>query len=485
MPYGSKVARNAAWLIFATTGQKILAFFSFIVVARWAGTDITGTYFYAISITSIFVTFADLGMTPVVIRAISGHREDGYRLLGAAIRAKWLLAPLASLAAMLFALLAGGDATIIATVGIACLVMTADTIHLVMYGALRGKQNLRPEAIGMFIGQTISALTAACAAYFAFGPVGLAVALLLSSTWNVAWSLFQLKKFNIVAEQPRTSDFRLLAREAIPFGIAGIAVKVYSYVDSLFLKFFHDVTAVGIYAVAYKLTYALQFLPLTFTAALYPALSAAFAKGEKEDVHHTFFGALRLMAAAGFVMTSGLSALAPRLIPLVYGPEYLAAIPALTVLPWVLLPIFMDFPIGALLNASHRAHLKTTAMVCTMVINIVLNLILVPLYGPVGAAWAGVVSFWALFFIGVGFVASSVGGVRHFVWLTLRGLLAATVSWAAWRLVGGRMDLLASMFFGGAVAVVMAFVVRFVTVDDVFTILKRFRPSRQIEEIHE
>lgn len=485
MPYGSNVAKNAAWLMLATTGQKVLAFVSFIIVARLAGADITGAYFYAISITSIFVTFADLGMTPVVIRAISGHREDSERLLGAAIRAKAILAPIAALAAMVYAVVAGGDATIIATVGIACLVMTADTIHLVIYGALRGKQNLRPEAIGMFIGQTLSAIVAAAAAYFGTGPVGLAVALLISSTWNVGWSLFQLKKFKIAASEPRKSDFRLLAREAVPFALAGIAVKVYSYVDSLFLNIFHGVTAVGMYAVAYKLTYALQFLPLTFTAALYPALSAGFAKGEKEDVRNTFLGALRLMAAIGFVLTAGLSALAPRIIPLVYGVQYLDSVPALSVLPWVLLPIFMDFPIGALLNASHRAHLKTTAMLFTMVLNVVLNLVLVPLYGPVGAAWAGVVSFWVLFFIGLGFTASSAGGVSHLLWLAFRGLFAAAVSWCAWRLVGERMDLIAAMCFGGAVAVVMAFVTRLVTVDDIFTVWRRFRPSSKLESVHD
>ncbi|MEO5928258.1 MAG: flippase [Patescibacteria group bacterium] len=485
MPYGSKVAKNAAWLMLATTGQKVLAFFSFIIVARLSGTDITGAYFYAISITSIFVTFADLGMTPVVIRAISGHREDGDRLLGAAIRAKGLLAPLASLGAMLFALLAGGDATIIATVGIACLVMTADSIHLVIYGALRGKQNLRPEAIGMFIGQSLSAVTAASAAYFKTGPVGLAVALLLSSVWNVGWSLYQAKRLKVIAAEPRKSDFRVLAREAIPFGLAGMAVKVYSYVDSLFLKHFHGVTDVGVYAVAYKLTYALQFLPLTFTAALYPALSAAFAKGEKEDVRNTFLGALRLMAAVGFVLTAGVSALAPRIIPLIYGEEFIAAVPALSVLPWVLLPIFMDFPIGALLNASHRAHLKTTAMLCTMVLNILLNLFLVPLFGPVGAAWAGVISFWSLYLIGVGFIAGSVGGAGRLLWLTARALISAVVAWIAWRMIGGRMDLFASMCFGGAISVVMAFATRLVTVDDVFGIWKRFRPSTKLEDIHE
>jgi PST family polysaccharide transporter len=485
MAYGAKIAKNAAWLIVATTGQKVLAFFSFIIVARLSGTDITGTYFYAISITSIFVTFADLGMTPVVIRAISGNREVGERLFGAAIRAKGLLAPIASLAAMLYALLAGGDATIIATVGVACLVMTADTIHLVIYGALRGKQNLRPEAIGMFIGQTLSAIAAALAAYFKTGPVGLAVALLISSTWNVGWSLLQLKRFEIAAAEPRRSDFLLLAREAFPFALAGISVKVYSYVDSLFIKIFHGITAVGVYAVAYKLTYALQFLPLTFTAALYPALSAGFAKGEKEEVRNTFLGALRVMAAFGFVFTASLSALAPRIIPIVYGEDYIAAVPALSVLPWVLLPIFMDFPVGALLNASHRAHLKTTAMVCTMVLNILLNLFLVPLYGPVGAAWAGVVSFWSLYLIGVAFVAKSVGGATRLLWLTFRAFIAATVAWLAWRVVGEKMDFIAALFFGGAVSVVMAFLMRFVTVDDVITMWIRFRPSSKLESIHD
>jgi len=470
----------------ATAAQKLIAFFSFTVVASMTGREVIGTYFYAISITSIFVTFADLGMTPVVIRAVAGGREEGARLLGAALRAKLVMAPLAALAAMAYAVLFGADSTILLTVAIACLVMTADTVHLVLYGVLRGKQNLKPEAMGMFIGQILTATVAILAAWFKTGPVGLAIALLIASVWNVGWSLLQLKRTDVEAHVPLRSDYRLLMREALPFGIAGIAVKVYSYVDTLFIKMFHGVGAVGTYAVAYKLTYALQFLPLTFTAALYPALSSAYANKEEDQLRNTFIGSLRLMAAFGFAITASLSALAPRLIPMLYGKEFIDSIPSLSVLPWVLLPIFLDFPIGSLLNATRRAHLKTTAMVATMVINIILNLILVPLYGPVGAAWAGVGSFWLLYLIGVGFTASVAGGWGRMMWLTARALFAAAVSWIAWRSIGERMDFLAASVFGGAVAVSMAFIVQFITVDDVYRFIKRFRPAPQkVEEIHD
>lgn len=470
----------------ATAGQKVIAFASFIFVARLSGTEITGAYFYAISITSIFVTFADLGMTPVVIRAIAGKTEEGARLLGAAIRAKMYLAPAAALAAMGYALLGGADATILLTVAVACLVMTADTIHLVLYGALRGRQNLKPEAIGMFVGQLLTATTAIAAAWYKTGPIGLAVSLLIASGWNVVWSLIQIRKSGFHALTPHPSDIRLLIREALPFGIAGISVKVYSYVDTLFIKMYHGFDAVGAYAVAYKLTYALQFLPLTFVAALYPALAAAFANKEHDQLRNTFIGSLRLMAAMGFALSAGLSALAPRIIPFVYGQEFIAAVPAFRILPWVLLPIFLDFPIGSLLNATRRAHLKTTAMVITMVINIALNAVLVPVWGPVGAAWAGVISFWILFIIGVGFTAEQAGGWGRMLWLTGRGLIAAAVSWIAWDAIGQHMDFLAAMVFGTAVAIAMAFVVRFVTVDDVYGFIRRFRSApEKVEAIHD
>lgn len=485
MSYGSSVAKNAAWLGLATAMNKLLAFASYAIVARLVGPETVGTYFYGVSVTSVFVIISDLGMTPVVIRAIAAAREDGGRLLGAALRLKIALAPVAILAALGYGVLRNGSPETLATIAIACLVMTADTYHLALYGSLRGKQNLRPEATGMLVGQVLTALAAVSAALLRLGPQGLAAALLIGSLWNVLWAIGKTRQFNIRFVAPAWLDYRHLMTEAVPFALSGVAVKIYSYVDSLLIEAYHGAAAVGMYSVAYKMTYALQFLPLTFTAALYPALSAAWSKHEHDALRKTFIGSLRFMAAIGFALSAGLSALADRIIPLVYGPQYLGSIAAFGVLPWVLLPIFMDFPIGSLLNATHRAHLKTSAMLATMVVNVILNALLVPSYGPLGAAWAGVFSFWFLFFVGVFFSARDAGGWSVVGSILGRALIAAGVSWYAWRNVGMFMPFFPAAAFGAAVAVVSAFVLRLVTKDDVLFVLRlRRKPVGTEEDVH-
>ncbi len=481
-----KVAKNALVLMLATTGQKTVAFLAFMIVARLVGPEITGSYFYAVSVTSIFVIISDLGITPVVIRAIAGGRADADRLFGAAIRAKLALVPIAILAALGYGVLRGNAPEVLATIAVACIAMGADAFHLILYGALRGRQNLKPEAFGMFVGQIFSGSVAVSAALLSLGPIGLAASLAVGSLWNAGWAFWNVRNKEIKFTKPGRIDLRELSTQALPFAIAGIAVKVYSYIDSLMLEAFKGVTAVGYYSVAYKLTYAMQFVPLTFTAALYPALSQAYAKKQKDELKQTFVSGMRLMAAAGFPIAAGLSALAPRLIPAIYGDAYMGSIAAMQVLPWVLLPIFIDFPVGALLNGSNRAHLKTTAMVGTMLVNAVLNFLLVPYYGPLGAAWAGVFSFWFLLAMGFMFTYKDAGGAKPFIWIIIRSLAVATVAWFVWRYVGAYMPLVFAFIFGGAVSVLLAFLVRLVTFTDIWPLWQHLRNKfKKPDTIHE
>lgn len=467
---GEKVAKNALVLMLATTGQKFVAFLAFMIVARIVGPEVTGAYFYAVSVTSVFVIISDLGITPVVIRAIAGGREGADRLFGAAIRAKLALVPIAILASIGYGILRGNNPEILATIAIACIAMGADAFHLILYGALRGRQNLKPEAMGMFIGQVLVGAISATVAYLGYGAMGLAVALAVGSLWNAGWAYWNIRKLQIKFTNPARIDIYSLTHQAMPFALAGIAVKVYSYIDSLMLEAFKGTTAVGYYAVAYKLTYAMQFVPLTFTAALYPALSQCFAKKQTDELQKTFVGSMRLMAAVGFPISAGLSALAPRLIPAIYGDAFSGSVAAMQILPWVLLPIFIDFPIGALLNGSNRAHLKTTAMVATMLVNALLNFILIPYYGPLGASFAGVFSFWFLLTIGFMFTYKDAGGFYKFIWIIARAFAAAILAWFVWRYIGAYMPLIFAFIFGGAVSVLLAFLVRLVTLADVVPI---------------
>lgn len=465
--------------------NKLIAFGYFWAVAKMLGPQITGTYFFSVSVTSIFVVLADLGITQVIILTYAGAKENADRILGSAVRIKLLLLPIAILASFGYGYFKEADATTLAAIGLACLVMAADTFHLMLYGALRGKQDLRPEALGMLIGQSLTAVFSLSAAWLGLGAKGLVGGLLLGSTWNLIWAWRKSRQYGIHLVKPTLQDIKYLVKMALPFAIAGLAVKTYSFLDTLFVEAFQGLTAVGVYSVAYKMTYAPQFIPMTVIAAVYPALAAAWARKDTEKVRKAYTGALRLMAFLGFSIAAGLSALAPKIIPIFYGHKFNGAIAPFEILPWVLLAIFMDFPIGALLNASNRAHLKTTAMVITMFVCIVMNVLLVPTFGTIGAAWASVITFYCLFLMGAFFARNDAGGWKVVAWILARAGVAAAICWYVWREISSFLPFPAAFVLGSAVAVAMAFLFRIITYRDLEFILKlrKFKMNEE-EEVH-
>lgn len=486
---GKTIAQNASRLLIATAGQKILAFVAFTIAANFVGPAVIGEYFYAVAITSIFVTIGDLGLTPVVIRAIASDAEKGKRFFDAALRLKAILVPAAVVAVMLFGFIRGIDRSVFVTLLIMVLVMSADSLHLLFYGVLRGKQILRYEASGMFIGQILTTIVAVSAALLGWGAPGLACALLVASSWNLGWSWMKTGGTGVQRVKASRSDLYAIVRQALPFALAGIFVKMYSYLDTLMIEAFHGHEAVGAYGVAYKVTYALQFVPLVFVAALYPAMSSVYAQQDRERLKSVFAGSLRLMAIVGVPIAAGLSAIAPWFIPLAYGKEFLGSVAPMTILTWALIPIFLDFPVGSLLNATHRAHLKTIAMGAAMVVNAVLNFCLVPAYGPVGAAMAGVGSFTFLFLIGAFYARKELPSFAWLASLIARSAVVAAVIWVSVRAIGTYAPPIFSVMFGAAVGTTALLVTRLLTKEDLRLVIqwlrRRIRPSEiEEEDVH-
>lgn len=480
MSHGKQIAQNAAWLLIATTIQKALAFLSFTVIANLVGVQVTGRYAFAISVTSIFVAFTDLGMTPVVIREIAAGEEEGKRALQTAIRIKWLLIPGAIILALLYAILVRVQWEVFLAIAVACLVMSADAVSLLWYGALRGRRQLRFEAAGMFVGQLFTAGLGVSLAYLGAGVMGLVCALLAGSVWNLAWSVIQARRLGLAQWSQGGWPWKKLMLAALPFALAGICVKVYSNVDSLLLRQFFGEHGVGFYAVAYKVTYAFQFLPLAFVAALYPGMSAAFAAKDTKALRSILDGSLRLMMLISVPLSACLSGLGDKLIRSFYPDFSAGSILPMMILPWVLIPIFLDFPIGSLLNSTHRAAQKTKAMFFTMLVNILMNLCLVPLYGPTGAAIAGLISFWGLMVFGLWYVRQDTIDWKAFLSLFLRGMGAAVLIWLILRFTTQGMSIIFAGLFAGAISVVILLVFGLLRLEDVKHVLSWLRKKANL-----
>lgn len=400
------VAKNTLYLTVASIAQKALAFFYFLLLARVMQPEATGDYFLALSITAIFSTITDLGVTPVVIRDVAKFPERAVDLVR---RAVWLKIPfmaLGTLGAVAMSWALGYDSTVRELVLIASLVMLADAVSLLFYGVLRGNHTLQFESLGIFVGQMCTLLFGGFVLLTRPSLHLLVLALLVGSTFN---ALFAARKvvaiygWNILKPRFDALAIRTLLFAALPFALAGIFVKVYSYVDSIIISKIIGTAAVGVYAVAYKFTYAFQFLPMAFVAALYPGMSAMVGKKDTDGLTRLFDDAIWYMSVLGAPIAFGLWAVAGEAIALA-GDGYEKAAPVLAVLIFVLIPIFLDFPVGSLLNAANRQVTKTAVMGMTMVINVLLNLALIPVFGILGAAYSAVASFVFLFVAGFWFV---------------------------------------------------------------------------------
>ncbi len=400
-----KLAKNTFYLTLASVGQKVIAFVYFLFLARIMMPDLTGQYFLAVSITVIFTVTADMGITPVVIREVAKTPTKAKDLLRHALALKIPLILIAMIAATFTGAALGYDPSLQRLITFATLVLGLDAIHLLFYGVLRGFQQLKFEGVGVFAGMVTTGTLGGLVLWLSPSLTLLIIALIMGSVVNVAVSGYKIVSvlgWSVLQPQYDRADIWWIIKTALPFALASIFVKVYSYIDSIFISKFLDTTAVGIYALAYKLTYAFQFLPLAFVAALYPSMSALVGKHPAE-LKRIFNKAIWYMAILSAPIVMGVWAIAPELVQLA-GGDYTASVIVLQTLIFVLLPIFLDFPIGSLLNAADRQSTKTAIMGVTMIINVVLNWILIPQVGVLGATYAALASFTFMFLAGLYFV---------------------------------------------------------------------------------
>src|ERR1700733_7074613 len=189
------------------------------------------------------------------------------------------------------------------------------------------------------------------------------------------------------------------AAEGVFFSIAGSATTVYNDIDKIMLSQLADLGSTGVYAAAYRVIDVSMTPIRSLAAAAYPRF---FRKG-MDGIGATYAYALALMAKAavyGSAASAGLWLLAP-ILPHILGSKYDAVVPAVR---WLALIPFLRCLHSFLADALSGAGLqraRTAIQVLAALINIALNLVILPRYSWRGAAWTSlgcdgllVVMFW-------------------------------------------------------------------------------------------
>ncbi len=423
-----RITQNASYMTIASIAQKVVAFVYFTLIARTLGPEQQGIYSTALTFTTIMVVFIDLGLTNVLIREVAKAKDKAQTYLSTVVAIKIVLGILTYLATVLIVNVVPYDPLLKQLIYVSAITMLFDSFHTTMYGVLRGLGDLRYESIMVFGSQLCTLALGSIFLFYGLPIVFLILAFTIASAVNFLFAFVMMKKHYAVRLIPSFDPeiARLLIRIAIPFALAGLFARVYSYVDSLLLERFLDVRAVGWYSVAYKITYAFQFIPLALVAALYPQLSKYY-KENKERLAYIFERGLVYLALAAFPIAFGIAVLARDIILSIFTVAYEPSIMPLQILVISLIFSFIGFPIGACLNACDRQATQTKIVGAVMVVNVLLNILFIPIWGPSGAAVAALIGNILLTVIGYLYIPSIAAISHRYIFKNI-GLIALSAA---------------------------------------------------------
>lgn len=460
------IAHNTAWMTVASIGQKIISFAYFTILARNIGAENTGKYFFALSFTTVFVVFVDLGLNSVLIREGARDKNKLQQYLSSVLFTKIFLGGLSYLAVLLVINLMGYPVETKHLVYLSGLTMLFDSLHLSIYGVLRALGNLKYEALAITGSQFLTLILGATFLYLRLPLIYLILAFTIPSFFNVCYvgavlyTKYQLKL------KPRwdKETMKFFARIAVPFALTAVFARVYSYADSILLSKLAGDVAVGWYSIPYKITYAFQFIPLALVAALYPKFSEYFAN-DRQKLALIYEQGIKYLLLIVMPIAIGIGILAKPIILSLYTPEYLNSVLPLQILLAGLVFSYISFPIGAFLNACNRQATQTIIVFFVMILNIGLNLFLIPRYGVIGAAVSALAGNFVLTVLGY-VVAPRITAISHWFLFKSFGqiLLAAGVMGMVVYQVNLFGNYLVAVLAGAIVYSAMLFLTRAMTI---------------------
>lgn len=190
----------------------------------------------------------------------------------------------------------------------------------------------------------------------------------------------------------------LRVKQSLSFFWINLFVLLEFQMDVILLSVLGTVSDVALYSSALTIFTAVWIIPQAYRTALYVQLAKAF---QQSRLYFWRLFRRSVLASFGLGVIAGLllAVLAPLLFQTLYPADYDLGIPALRILAIQLLIAFANAPGTRALLTLRLERLGAVLTALSLVLNVVANLILIPHYGPLGAAGAKAISgavFYAL-----------------------------------------------------------------------------------------
>jgi len=403
------VFKNTFWLGAEMTISRLLKLVLVIYVARILGATEYGKFTFALAFVSLFIVFADLGLSTIVNREFARDEakvKEFYSIL--------FLKILLSLGTLILIFIGSffvtPDETIRKVIWLLATYVLVNSFYTIIYCFFYARQRMEYEAMGEIVNALIATGLGLFVIFKFPSIVNLSYAYLLAAIVALIFILvlFHLKflPFKLTFEKEIWRKFLLMSW---PLALASLFSTLYANIDSVMMGYLKQTAETGWYNASFRII-QIALLPMGLIAGSFFPVLSKFASPErdaaadrvremKENLQKVWDYDLGLMILLAVPLVVGGIALASKIIDFVYGQDFLPSILAFQILIIMAGILFLYRPFYEVLVASNQQKKIFWVVFTGAIINIILNLILIPKYSLYGAAAATTITHFLIFIL--------------------------------------------------------------------------------------
>lgn len=390
---------NTSWLFAERVLRLIAELLVGVWVARYLGPEPFGVFSYAIAFSAIFSSIAKLGLDGIVVRDLVREPTRSNLYLGTAFWLK-LCGSLLALGAVALAIqFTSNDRT----TNLYIFIIAGGTIFQsfeVVDFYFQSQVLSRFVSLCKLAQLSISSLLKLYLIYvgadlFWFVLVSLVDQAILALSLYFA---YRHQKLGSIFRNFDPMIAKQLLRDGWPLILSSLAVMIYMRIDQIMIKEMIGDKGVGLYTAAVRLSEVWYFVPMVITSSLFPAIVSA--KNVSENLYYTrlqrLYTSLVWMAITVAVVMTFFS---DRLVILLYGEAFKEAGQVLMIHIWAGVFVSLGVASSSWLTSENLQHIALYRTLSGAIINVILNFVLIPIHGIVGAAIATVISYMVAGFL--------------------------------------------------------------------------------------
>ncbi|MBI5492879.1 MAG: flippase [Deltaproteobacteria bacterium] len=384
-----RIAKNAVFVLAARVIEAALNLAVFALVARYLGIEGFGVYSFIIAAIWVLSPLVFLGLNQILARDVALDKDNAASAIGGGIILNILMTIPLVIASLFIILIFSLDRTGIIALFLTIAAFIPRAFIRNFFGVIIAYEDMRHLTFVTVVTRVAEVALIYAVVAFDLGFTAIFTASFLAEAFGFIVCLVLFRKiFAVLRIRVDWRQIKHLFMECLPVTISLLLVEAFLYVDVFVLKFMASNADIGLFQGPHKILTRLQMIPMAFFIVFLPVYSRLVGSEETmESFNQLVSKTFKLILIFALPISIFGVAYSDRIIRLLFGEAFIKAADSLQILLWAFPFLCLTTLYRYLFIALKKQRLIVVSDTICVLCNLILDIILVPSYGFVGASY--------------------------------------------------------------------------------------------------